>query len=594
MLKVAIIIKDEQLAAALKAHLLETGIGAEVLEPGIVSNLERLYAQDVIAGVVDAKLPALPLGACQDIFNNVGRRIPLIVIDQEDGASSGSILNHGHFSDQVTLLRKPTAHDVIATLEAGGLIGDTKRERWNRTLPFYNPQVAVKMLRENRGLCVLTIDASNLSKIEVEYGTDAYLRVKQVFQNLLFEMWGMPGCFRVDDVLCRRSYHGNVYYVLLNRSRDSGTLPRPGILEKISDRINRRILNSLWSEIFTSRKERRLPSCVNQLPMVGVGYASAMYNPCLDEGEVVQTILDSSARTAKVQLDRIHNLLRELMHTLIDSDNLLYPNFQGIFKLQAMTKQKVDQATTLKSIKPFAQDLFGFESLIRVRVGAVEGSVSEEDAMVDPKFLRPDVLFSMAKSTNVALELDQACIRHAARNSNKLPGWLMVNILPRNLYFFDRLRHFFSARHDIIFEVSESEAISNFELMVEIRARLKEERIGIAADDFGKGFAGLERIINIKPDIIKFDRSLIENIHADPIKQAYVKGLVKSAKLLNATVLAEGVELWEEAEVLKGMNIDLVQGFLFHRPQALEYILNQLDIKEEDAVAQVTPLNKVA
>ena len=64
---------------------------------------------------------------------------------------------------------------------------------------------------------------------------------------------------------------------------------------------------------------------------------------------------------------------------------------------------------------------------------------------VDSKYLRPDVMFSLAKNTKVALELDQACMRHAAKYAKGLPGCLMINILPRNLYHIDKLKEQFSS-----------------------------------------------------------------------------------------------------------------------------------------------------
>jgi EAL domain-containing protein (putative c-di-GMP-specific phosphodiesterase class I) len=131
-------------------------------------------------------------------------------------------------------------------------------------------------------------------------------------------------------------------------------------------------------------------------------------------------------------------------------------------------------------------------------------------------------------------------------------------------------------RKDIMFEVSESEAINNFELMMRVRDSLEKMEMRIATDDFGKGYSGLEQIIKIRPDLIKLDRSLIQDIHTDNPKQAFVTGLVRAAKIAGTTVLAEGVEKWEEAEVLKDMGIKLIQGFLLHRPQAADEILHDL------------------
>ena len=145
---------------------------------------------------------------------------------------------------------------------------------------------------------------------------------------------------------------------------------------------------------------------------------------------------------------------------------------------------------------------------------------------------------------------------------------------------------------EVIFELSESEAINNFELLMKVRDTLMKMNLGVAADDFGKGYAGLERVLKVKPDLIKLDRMLIQNIDQDEPKKAFVKGLVEAASTSNSTILAEGVETIEEFEVLKGLGINLVQGFLFHRPQALETIL--LDITKAAPELKPESLKKSA
>jgi EAL domain-containing protein (putative c-di-GMP-specific phosphodiesterase class I) len=67
--------------------------------------------------------------------------------------------------------------------------------------------------------------------------------------------------------------------------------------------------------------------------------------------------------------------------------------------------------------------------------------------------------------------------------------------------------------------------------MLKVREQIEEMNMGIATDDFGKGYAGLEQIIRVKPDVIKLDRSLIQDIHQDKPKQAFVTGLVEAARI---------------------------------------------------------------
>ena len=58
--------------------------------------------------------------------------------------------------------------------------------------------------------------------------------------------------------------------------------------------------------------------------------------------------------------------------------------------------------------------------------------------------------------------------------------------------------------------------------------------------------------------------------------------MVTAAKILNTTILAEGVETWDEAAVLKDMGIELIQGFLFHRPMSAKIILDQIEAAEKE------------
>ena len=103
----------------------------------------------------------------------------------------------------------------------------------------------------------------------------------------------------------------------------------------------------------------------------------------------------------------------------------------------------------------------------------------------------------------------------------------------------------------------------------------------MAIDDFGRGYAGLDRIIKIQPDIIKLDRSLIQNIHADSPKKAFVTGLVVAARESGSLILAEGVELFEELAVLRELNVDLIKDFECTAPEDKETILDGLEVKRE-------------
>jgi len=586
---ILILSSDDNMAAELLRQFAKIKVRSTRINPQGKTFFDDLYNPEATAIIFDSDLPGLHPGAYVDLLNSISQRLPVVVMkpQQREDAEAFQKKIRAEFSSAITLLDKPTVDNILATLDACGALGERNRKSWRRAVPYYNPIVPTKMLVENGGVGILTVDASSFRKLEIEYGSQVFTKVKEVFQRLLNEMWGRPGCFRATDILCRRSDHGNVYYIFLNRSRSTGSLPLPGVLEHIADRLSRMIHNALWTEVLSSGKDRRLPACIKTMPNVVVGFASAMYNPCLDSVEVIETAIETSSQIARIQMVRVKDRHKELMHTLIQSDHLLYPNYQAVFELPTLTRALYDESKAQDSIKPLEKILYGFESLVRVRVGEVKALMGSSRAILEPEYLRPDVLFATAKATKVALELDQACLRHAISYSKRLPGWLMVNILPRNLYFIEYLTSIFKDRKNVILEVSESEAINNFELVKEVQTQIADHSIRIAADDFGIGFAGLARVMEINPFIIKFDRSLIENIHLEPVKRAYVQGLVEAARILKTKVLAEGVELWEEAVVLQGMGIDYIQGFLLHRPEAVELILNQLADEENNVIDSV-------
>jgi EAL domain-containing protein (putative c-di-GMP-specific phosphodiesterase class I) len=104
----------------------------------------------------------------------------------------------------------------------------------------------------------------------------------------------------------------------------------------------------------------------------------------------------------------------------------------------------------------------------------------------------------------------------------------------------------------------------------------------IALDDVGAGHSNLDRIPLIKPDILKIDRFLIQDIHDDFYKQEVLRSLVQMSRRLGTLIIAEGVETQAEAVCLLDMDVDMIQGFYFSKPQRhdqLEYepVLSRID-----------------
>jgi diguanylate cyclase (GGDEF)-like protein len=101
------------------------------------------------------------------------------------------------------------------------------------------------------------------------------------------------------------------------------------------------------------------------------------------------------------------------------------------------------------------------------------------------------------------------------------------------------------------------------------------QRLGvrIALDDFGSGYSSLEYLGRLPIDILKIDRSLIEQVHVEPQRQEVLRAIAHIAEKLGLSTIVEGVENEAQREALMELGFRHAQGFLFSRPVPLEAVL---------------------
>jgi EAL domain-containing protein (putative c-di-GMP-specific phosphodiesterase class I) len=117
-------------------------------------------------------------------------------------------------------------------------------------------------------------------------------------------------------------------------------------------------------------------------------------------------------------------------------------------------------------------------------------------------------------------------------------------------------------------------AVTDLAAMQEFLAALRALDIGLAYDDFGAGQSRLLDLVEVPPDYLKFDISLIRNIHNSLAKQQMVSGLLRIVRDFGIVPLAEGVECAEEGLVCEQLGFAFAQGFFYGRPAPLEAYLS--------------------
>ncbi|MES1938993.1 diguanylate phosphodiesterase [Salinisphaera sp. T5B8] len=120
--------------------------------------------------------------------------------------------------------------------------------------------------------------------------------------------------------------------------------------------------------------------------------------------------------------------------------------------------------------------------------------------------------------------------------------------------------------HNIMFEVTETEYVRDRLHLQRIVESYRAMGFLTAIDDFGAGYANLELLVDIRPDVIKADRNLIIDVDRNERRQAIMDGLVTLTDRLDIRLIAEGVETLAEARWLYARGITLQQGYLYARP----------------------------
>lgn len=116
-------------------------------------------------------------------------------------------------------------------------------------------------------------------------------------------------------------------------------------------------------------------------------------------------------------------------------------------------------------------------------------------------------------------------------------------------------------------ELTETMAMIDIDRTVSILRSLKKLGVSISMDDFGTGYSSLSSLKILPIDLLKIDRSLVCDIESNKTARTIAKAIVEMSKAMDLTVLAEGVETEGQRDILDELGCDVVQGFLYSKPE---------------------------
>ena len=210
---------------------------------------------------------------------------------------------------------------------------------------------------------------------------------------------------------------------------------------------------------------------------------------------------------------------------------------------------------------------YGFEALVRARLN-------------DGQHLNAGALLSAARSYSQTHAFDAVARVGAIEQAFPhlpAPYSLFVNFAPSVVYdpqvcLATTLKACERVGADpsrLVFEVVETEAFPDLELLGRILERYRDFGARVALDDLGAGNTSLMYLERLRPDLVKLDRDLIRGIHFDDPRSKLVAALIDYAHRLGIEVVAEGVETAAEFKTVLELGADYAQGYFLGRPERI-------------------------
>jgi EAL domain-containing protein (putative c-di-GMP-specific phosphodiesterase class I)/CheY-like chemotaxis protein len=396
-----------------------------------------------------------------------------------------------------------------------------------------NVQVEVqRMLFDHGQLGIIYVSLDGVQALEQLQGFEVVDDVYRVVGQGLEEARGE--LIRGEDFVSISSL-GDAFLIVLSPSRRSGFVAEEDLLV-VKQRLAKDLLTRLEAEL-----EKRLLAKVDLF----VGSSRLTQSPKIRFKRALLDAIARATQSIEAERDEVRSRLRKEFESVMKGEQISCV-FQPIVNLNDF-------------------EAIGFELLSR---GPRESELH-----------RPDALFDVARTEGRVTELDRLCRRTASKAGEGLPLDCLrfVNTEPVTMFLHSHGESFVneivaatasSLRGLTVIEITENCVIDDFDRMRDIVRQLRAHGFRVAIDDAGAGYAGLQTMVEIEPDFIKLDMSLIRGVESSIVKQRLVRTLRDFCREAAITLIAEGIETRKQLDTLRELGVSHGQGFLFGHPGA--------------------------
>jgi len=238
---------------------------------------------------------------------------------------------------------------------------------------------------------------------------------------------------------------------------------------------------------------------------------------------------------------------------------------------RSLKRRALERVISERLIQPVYQPIVSL-----LRQGEVFGFEALSRTQDQTWFAGPMELFQCAEQESLTYSLDRLAREKAIDGCLRLmPGQkLFINVMAQIMEdpsfspgkTLSLLEQHKLSPHHVVFEITERSSIEDFGSVKKALEHYRSQGYQIAIDDVGAGYSSLQSIAELRPDYLKVDRSIIQNIHLDEMKEHILYTLVQIAAKMDISIIAEGIEHEAELAKVRGMGIAYAQGYLLGRP----------------------------
>ncbi len=255
--------------------------------------------------------------------------------------------------------------------------------------------------------------------------------------------------------------------------------------------------------------------------------------------------------------------------------------------MKNLSQEKIDEFFSVIKEKKFTTV---FQPIVSLEDGEILGYEALSRITAEKSALSIEDFFDTAEQLGCLWNLEKICrsiaIQSAVHKPNGKKLFLNVdsNVIQDPEFVSGVTKDFLHENglktNEVVFEITERHDVDNIDMFQQVMKHYERQGFGIAIDDLGSKYSGLNRINYLKPQYIKVDIELIHNIQNSKSKRSLVSMLVRHCNEMNYTLIAEGIETKEELECLHKLGVPYGQGFYLGKPH-VEFLEVERSIKKE-------------